>query len=73
MNALKLSLLGLAFLGAGSATSSCGIDLDRASQVGLPPMYCFEKQAGGNQTFGGYLGVACEGKACPVPNTIFSL
>lgn len=68
-----LSLAGLAFTaGASSGVSYCGWDFARAHNEGLPPTYCFERQAGGHQTFNGYLNLPCEGSSCPVPNNIFN-
>jgi len=63
----------VAALTIAASSSWCGIDVDRAEKEGLPPRYCFDRQAAGNQTFGGFLKTACSGSECQTANTTLNL
>lgn len=68
---MKQLLVVAAILAASS--SWCGSDIFRADAEHLPYGYCFDRQAAGNQTFGGFLKTACSGSECQAANTTLNL
>ena len=63
------TMLGLAMM-AGAGQQPCGWDFERAHKEGLPPTYCFDRQARGPNFFYGLLKPECSGSACSVPNHV---
>ena len=48
----------------------CGWEFNKSHEEQVPLTYCWAKQDRGNQTYNGFLGVACSGSACKAANNV---
>jgi hypothetical protein len=70
MNKLIIASLFAAMFWFGNPAAPCGWDFQQAHDEGLPPTYCFARQARGDILFDGLLKKACSGTSCPITNNL---